>query len=47
MKRAIFFFAILVSLSAVSTATAQSGYKDFTWGMTVEQVKKKCLDLVS
>jgi len=45
MRKAIFFLVIILLVSALANIAAQSGYKDYTWGMTVAQVKAKCPDI--
>lgn len=48
MKRTVMTgLVIVMTFLSICGVSAQSGYKDYTWGMTVEQVKKKCPDLVS
>ena len=47
MKKVLIGLVVALVFLGVCSVNAQSGYKDYTWGMTVEQVKKKCPDLVS
>jgi hypothetical protein len=43
MKRKI--FAMLLICIAIAAFADENGYKEFTWGMTIEQVKEKAADL--
>lgn len=36
---------VVLLLLGICSVAAQSGYKDYTWGMTVAQVKIKCPDI--
>jgi len=43
MKRKVLIgLVVALAFLGVRSLNAQSGYKDYMWGMTVEQVKKKC-----
>jgi len=46
-RKALIGLVVALAFLGICSVNAQSGYKDYTWGMTVEQVRVKCPDLVS
>lgn len=44
-KTSAFYFGMIFSIIACVGLYAQNGYKDYTWGMTITQIRARCGDI--